>query len=449
MSNSDTIVALATAPGRSAIAVLRLSGPSTKAILDTLCGNVPEARRASLRRLRNSAGELLDQAVVLYFSSPASFTGEDAAEFHLHGGQAVVSAVLRAILDTGLGRLAEPGEFSRRAFLNGRFDLTAAEGIADLIDAETEAQRQQAMRQLEGSLSETVESWRDRLITAMALTEASLDFSDEGDVPDGLIDEGIAISSAVHTEIVNVLNDGRTGERLRTGFSVAIVGPPNAGKSTLLNRIAGREVAIVSPFAGTTRDAIEVRCDIDGFPVVFVDTAGLRDTEDEIEREGVKRARQRAEAADLILQLHAPDNQSSQISGSETIWPIDVELIAVRTKADISLFPCTVGAANAHADFVISAVTGQGIDDLLLAIKRRISKRTIQAPLITRERHRRALIDTVTHLERISKASSCAINPEFIAEDMRLSLRALGQITGRVGVEHILDKLFSGFCIGK
>ncbi|MBB3811037.1 tRNA uridine-5-carboxymethylaminomethyl(34) synthesis GTPase MnmE [Pseudochelatococcus contaminans] len=449
MSNSDTIVALATAPGRSAIAVLRLSGPSTKAILDTLCGNVPEARRASLRRLRNSAGELLDQAVVLYFSSPASFTGEDAAEFHLHGGQAVVSAVLRAILDTGLGRLAEPGEFSRRAFLNGRLDLTAAEGIADLIDAETEAQRQQAMRQLEGSLSETVESWRDRLITAMALTEASLDFSDEGDVPDGLIDEGIAISSAVHTEIVNVLNDGRTGERLRTGFSVAIVGPPNAGKSTLLNRIAGREVAIVSPFAGTTRDAIEVRCDIDGFPVVFVDTAGLRDTEDEIEREGVKRARQRAEAADLILQLHAPDNQSSQISGSETIWPIDVELIAVRTKADISLFPCTVGDANTHADFVISAVTGQGIDDLLLAIKRRISKRTIQAPLITRERHRRALIDTVAHLERISETSSRAINPEFIAEDMRLSLRALGQITGRVGVEHILDKLFSGFCIGK
>lgn len=447
--NSDTIVALATVPGRAAIAVLRVSGARTQNIVAKLCDSVPRPREAGLRFIRDAQGEVLDQALVITFTMPASFTGEDVAEFHLHGGQAVVSAVLRAILDTGLCRLAEAGEFSRRAFLNGKLDLTAAEGIADLIDAETEAQRRQAMRQLEGVLATAVEDWRDRLIGAMALIEASLDFADEGDVPDGLLENGAAVAGAVHAQINTALNDGRAGERLRDGYTVAIVGPPNAGKSTLVNRIAGRDVAIVSPLAGTTRDAIEVRCDLDGFPVVFIDTAGLRDTDDPIEREGVHRARMRAASADLILVLSAIDMSASTDGYTSLTFPDKSDVIRVRTKADLQ--PSGTGLVDPSGDDVlaISALSGDGIDHLLMEIKRRIAARAPQAALITRERHRRALMDAAEHLARVNDGAMQGRAPELVAEDMRLALRSLGRITGRVDVEDILDRLFSGFCIGK
>lgn len=443
MHGEDTIVAVATGAGRSAIAVIRVSGPKTRRILEAVTGSTPKPRMASLRAIRASDGTVLDQALVLYFVSPASFTGEDVAEFHLHGGQAVVSAVLRCLIGTGLCRLAEPGEFSRRAFLNGKLDLAEAEGIADLIDAETESQRRQAMRQLEGALSQTVESWRARLIDAMALTEASLDFSDEGDVPEGLIEESIAIVTGVQAEIASALDDNRTGERLRDGFTVVIVGAPNVGKSTLLNRIAGRDVAIVSSIAGTTRDLIELRCDLDGMPVVFVDTAGLRETDDPIEREGVERARKRATAADLVLYLIDNDIESSfeLIDLADKFGSADI--LVVRSKLD--LHPDYSSAI----ELAVSAKTGEGIDRLLKSITDRISSSCgSQAALVTRERHRLAFEDAKAHLLRVVGAR-LDLPPELLAEDIRLAARALGRVTGRVDVEEVLDRLFSGFCIGK
>lgn len=447
--NSDTIVALATAPGRAAIAVLRVSGARTRDIIAQLCASVPNPRESALRTLRNAHGDVLDQALVIYFVAPASFTGEDVVEFHLHGGQAVINAVLRAILDTGLCRLADAGEFSRRAFLNGKLDLTAAEGIADLIDAETEAQRRQAIRQLEGVLAAAVEDWRHQLIGAMAFIEASLDFADEGDVPDGLMTDGAAAAKAVHAQIDAALSDSRSGERIRDGYSVAIVGPPNAGKSTLVNRIAGRDVAIVSPIAGTTRDVIEVRCDLDGLPVVFVDTAGLRDTDDPIEREGVARARARAAAADLILELYAVDMASTSERQKTLFYPNDVDIIRVFTKADLPHSDADWAHLTDSGDITVSALNGDGIDRLLATVKQRIALRTSQDAVITRERHRRALIDASLHLQRVEDGITRDSAPELIAEDMRLALRSLGRITGRVDVEDILDRLFSGFCIGK
>lgn len=441
MYGQDTIVAVATGAGRSAIAVLRLSGPQTRAILEAVMGSVPKPRMASLRAIRALDGTVLDRALVLYFASPASFTGEEVAEFHLHGGQAVVSAVMRRLVETGLCRLAEPGEFSRRAFLNGKLDLAEAEGIADLIDAETEAQRRQAIRQLEGSLSQAVESWRARLIDAMALTEASLDFSDEGDVPEGLIEEAVEIVAAVQNELISALNDNRSGERLREGFTVVIVGAPNVGKSTLLNRIAGRDVAIVSPIAGTTRDLIELRCDLGGTPVVFVDTAGLRETSDPIEREGVERARKRADAADLVLYLTDNDSACAPVISHTELGTGSVDTLIVRTKSDLQ--------PAAEAQIAVSAKTGEGIDQLLALIEQRIaSTYGGQTALVTRERHRIAFLDAKAHLSRVVGARP-DMPPELLAEDIRLGTRALGRITGRVDVEEVLDRLFSGFCIGK
>lgn len=441
--STDTILALATAEGRSAIAVLRLSGPACRDILIRVCGEVPLPRRASLRTIRDAEGDILDKALVLSFTAPESFTGEDAAEFHLHGGQAVISAVVRALLETKLCRLAEAGEFSRRAFLNGKIDLTAAEGVADLIDAETEGQRRQAVRQLEGVLAEAVENWRLRLVQAMALLEASLDFSDEGDVPDGLVEQSVAAATAVQGEVISSLADGRRGERLRAGFTVAIIGPPNAGKSTLLNRIAGRDVAIVSPFAGTTRDVIETRCDLDGVPVLFVDTAGLRKTDDPIEKEGVQRARNRAASADLVLHLQAinetPESDEACFPGGQAVATLNVG-----TKSDLSPH-----FKKDEFSIVISAKTGEGIDELLTAVKQHVGVGQSSAALITRERHRGAFTETVEHLERVKLAGNNYLDPELVAEDMRLALRSLGRVTGRVGVDDILDQLFSGFCIGK
>src|SRR5215218_1106243 len=384
----DTIFAPASGAGRAAIAVVRLSGPGTAGVLKSMAGRLPAPRRMTLSVLRDPAsGEALDQALVVWMPGPESFTGEDQAELHLHGGLAVRAAVLRTLAGLPGCRAAEPGEFTRRAFLNGRMDLSAVEGLADLSDAETEAQRRQALRQLEGRLGSLVETWRARLI------EAALDFSDEGDVPATLEGEAAAILAEVNSAMRKSLADGQRGERLRDGFVVVLAGLPNAGKSTLLNALAQRDVAIVSPFAGTTRDAIEVRCDLLGLPVVFVDTAGLRDSADPIEREGVARARARLGAADLALWLVAPD-----LPGEAA--PVgDVPLLRVGTKSDL-------GGADAQAvDLTVSAATGAGLADLLDRIGREAEAALGTGDaVVTRERHRRALDGAEDALARAQAA---------------------------------------------
>ncbi|MFC7395904.1 tRNA uridine-5-carboxymethylaminomethyl(34) synthesis GTPase MnmE [Chelatococcus sp. GCM10030263] len=431
----DTIVALATGRARAAIAVLRLSGPASRFVLETIAGSCPPPRQARLRRLRRPAtGEILDHGLVLWLPGPGSFSGEDMAEFHLHGGHAVVAAVLEAILGLPHCRLAEPGEFSRRAFLAGKLDLSAAEGIADLVDAETEAQRRQALRQMDGALTATVEGWRDRLIACLAEVEAELDFSDEGDV---VTDSTATAEEIAHIrdEMTAVLADGRRGERLREGFTVVIAGPPNAGKSTLLNRMLQREAAIVSPIAGTTRDIIEARLDFDGLPVVLVDTAGLRDTQDPLEEEGVRRARARAETADLVLALEAVDSPPQLTSEAPT-----ARLFRVWTKRDLAPPP------HGFEGIAISAKTGEGVEHLLDLLASEAARAVGDgSALVTRERHRRALTDAVEALQHYRGTAG----PELLAEDLRLALRALGRVTGRVGVEDILDRVFSTFCIGK
>lgn len=432
----DTIFAPASGFGRAAISVVRLSGPAVREALTMLTGSVPEPRRLVLRHVRHPGSrETVDQALVAFMPGPGSFTGEDQAEIHGHGGLAARTALLRALGAVPGCRPAEPGEFTRRAFLNGRMDLTQVEGLADLIEAETEAQRRQAVRQLEGRLGGLVEGWRERLIDALARLEAALDFADEGDVPDALEDEAGRIVGPVLAEMREALAQGRRGERLREGFTVVIGGPPNAGKSTLLNAIARRDVAIVSPVAGTTRDAIEVRCDLGGLPVVLVDTAGLRETEDAVEQVGVARARARLESADLVLWLVPPDGADAPPPGLPTL--------PVRTKADLA------GAGAGGAGLAVSAATGAGLPDLI----DRIAARAAEAigagdALLTRERHRRGIEDAADRLDGVA-AALLGGHGELAAEDVRLALRALEAVTGRVDVEDVLDRLFSAFCIGK
>jgi tRNA modification GTPase len=369
---------------------------------------------------------------------PGSFTGEDQAELHIHGGPAVRAAMLRALGRVEGCRPAEPWEFTRRAFLNGRMDVSEVEGLADLIDAETEAQRRQALRQLEGILSQTVEDWRERLIGVLAALEAGLDFSDEGDVALEVESTVVAEVQALSLEISQHLDDRRRGERLRDGFVVVLAGAPNAGKSTLLNAIAKRDVAIVSSVPGTTRDAIEVHCDLEGLPVTFVDTAGLRDAADEVEAEGIARTRARAARADLVLWLVAPDalERANDLDAFRTL--------TVRTKGDL-------GSASRREeyDLVVSAKTGAGMDQLLARIQSRAEEGLGSGDaLITRERHRDALTRAGASLRQGAGALLDG-RAELGAEDVRLALRALGEITGRVDVEQVLDRLFASFCIGK
>src|SRR3954470_17203454 len=337
MRSDDTIFAAASGFGRSAVCVIRISGPRTRAALEAMAGGPPPPRRLALRRLvEPGTGEPLDLALVAWIPGPSSFTGEDQAELHIHGGLATRAAVLRALGTVAGCRAAEPGEFTRRAFLNGRMDLSKVEGLADLIDAETEAQRRQALRQLEGRLGSLVESWRERLIVCLALLEAALDFSDEPDVAAGVEEQAVGLGKHVAEELARHLAEGGRGERLREGFTVVLAGPPNAGKSTLLNAIARRDVAIVSDIPGTTRDAIEVRCDLCGLPVTFVDTAGLRDTSDPIEIEGVSRTRVRVEQADLVLWLVAPDCGDS---GDNPDLAAGVRGLRIGTKSDLAAAP--------------------------------------------------------------------------------------------------------------
>ncbi|MCG7392720.1 tRNA uridine-5-carboxymethylaminomethyl(34) synthesis GTPase MnmE [Microvirga sp. ACRRW] len=436
MRSDDTIFATASGHGRAAVCIIRISGPQSRTILETLGRSVPEPRQAAVRILREpETGEPLDQALVLWMPGPRSFTGEDQAELHIHGGLATRAAVLKALGTIPHCRPAEAGEFTRRAFLNGRMDLSQVEGLADVIDAETEAQRRQAMLQLEGRLGNAAERWREGTLQALALLEASLDFSDEGDVPEDLEADILQRLETLHIEIGQALSN-RSGERLREGFTVVLAGPPNAGKSTLLNALARRDVAIVSPIAGTTRDVIEVHCDLGGLPVVIVDTAGLRDSGDVIEQEGVSRARARAQDADLVLWLIPPE-------GAETEAPMARSLLKVGTKADLN--------RNRHdCDLAISASTGEGLPELIAALEHEAEIAIgLGDAILTRERHRRAL-ERAHHSLEAGRTLLVTHGPlELAAEEVRLAARAVGEITGRVDVEDVLDRLFSSFCIGK
>lgn len=428
---TDTVFAPATPPARSAIAVVRVSGPDAAGAVRALAGRLPEPRRASLRRLRHE-GVQIDQGLVLWTPGPASFTGEDAAEFYVHGGPAVVAALSRALSELGL-RAAEPGEFTRRAFENGKLDLAEAEGLADLIDAETEAQRAQALEQLGGALGRRHDAWRELAVEALAHLEAAVDFPDE-DLPEDVASRAAAPLARLREEIAGALEASPRGEVVRDGYRVALLGAPNAGKSTLLNALAGRDAAIVTPIPGTTRDIIEVPITLEGFRVILADTAGLRDTDDLVEAEGVRRARAWAETAHLRLWVTAPgDAETPPIE----LKPGDLRILS---KQDLQ-------ARRAGPNEIAAAVPG-GVDALRTALSTAVRSAAVGAdfPAITRERHRLALAEASSHLQR---AGDALLEPELAAEDVRLALRALERISGRVTSEEVLGRIFSTFCIGK
>ena len=426
----DTIYALATARGRSGLAVVRISGPGASAAGLALCGPLPAVRVAGLRRLVWD-GELLDEALVVSFAEGASFTGEAVVELHCHGGPAVVGAVLRALSAQPGLRLAEPGEFTRRALENGVLDLAQVEGLADLIDAETEAQRRQAVRLLSGSVGRRVDGWRRDLIRAGALLEATIDFADE-DVPVDVSPEVLALIDGLMADLGREAEGVTAAERIRDGFEVAIVGAPNAGKSTLLNQLAGREAAITSEIAGTTRDVIEVRMEIAGLPVTFLDTAGLRDTEDRLERAGIERALARAESADLRLFL---------TDGSELpLVPVGDDLV-VLGKVDTK---------SGWSGLAVSGKTGQGVPELMARIGEILGERVGSAGALVRERHRVAV---TTAIRSLAESRAEVVRPdsrvELAAEHLRQAVRALDALVGRVDVDDLLGEIFASFCIGK
>ncbi|UTP39657.1 tRNA uridine-5-carboxymethylaminomethyl(34) synthesis GTPase MnmE [Phenylobacterium sp. LH3H17] len=443
---TDTIFAAATAPGRAAVGVVRLSGPKAGGAVDALAGRRPRTRQAALRTLRHE-GAILDQALVLWFEGPHSYTGEDCAEFHVHGGPAVMTGLLEALNSLGL-RLAEPGEFTRRAFQHGKLDLAQAEGVADLIEAETEAQRRQALDQLGGALGQAQTRWRDALIEALAMFEAAVDFPDE-EVPADVAARAKPILAGLIGELEHALADTRRGERVREGFKVALIGAPNAGKSTILNALARREAAIVTATPGTTRDIIEVPMRFAGYKVLLADTAGLRETNDEIEAEGVRRARAWAHEADLRVWV-VDGASDARASAPGDLHPHDLCLI---NKADLP-----AGAETGHALVEARAL---GIDVLRLsaretadiaALEAALERRVVEAlagaepPTATRLRHRELLGEA---LERLQRAEAYDDQLELAAEDVRLAGRALDRITGRIDPEDVLDRVFSSFCIGK
>ena len=434
-----TIFALATAPGRAAIAVIRVSGPAAGETVRQLSGkDPPAAGRAVLRRLQDGrSGDVIDQALVLWFPGPASVTGEDVAEFHVHGGRAVVHGVLDALASVPGVRPAEPGEFTRWAVLNGKMDLVEAEAVADLVAADTSRQRHQALGQLQGLHSALYDGWRQRLVDAMARLEAVIDFPDE-ELPAGLLGENTAVVTVLEEEVRAHLDDGRRGERLREGLSVVILGAPNVGKSSLLNALAGNEAAIVSAEEGTTRDTVEVTMDIAGFAVSLVDTAGLREVPQGVEEEGIRRALTKAEAADLTLLVADASRWDETWRRVESHCGENVLVVA--GKADLARPPPGVPG--------LSAKTGEGIDRLIDAMAQHF-RRTWQGAGLSpsRNRHRAALLQVVDALARYGHSEAGDIT--LAAEDLRLAATALGRLTGRVDVEDLLDVIFSEFCIGK
>jgi tRNA modification GTPase len=446
MSGRDTIFAQATARGRSAIAVFRISGPHARAALEAIAGRLPPARRARLSPLRDPGDHsLLDQALILWLPGPESYTGEDSAELHIHGGSAVTSGIVSALSRIPGLRPAEPGEFTRRAFENGRLDLTAAEGLGDLIAAETAAQRRQALGQLGGGLGRLYEGWRAELLHLMALAEAEIDFPDE-DVPQGLIAKARASLESLHAAISAHLEDRGRGERLRAGFQVALLGEPNVGKSSLLNALAKRDVAIVSEEPGTTRDVLEVHFDLGGYPVTIADMAGIREAQGRIEEIGIARARERAMAADLRLLL-VEATGATELSRELARLARDEDIL-VATKTDLLNGPAKLKERDWPV-IGVSALTGQGLDELLARLQA-LTEATLgsgEVPALSRARHRKALGECRDALERALLRRDDFM--ELLAEDLRLAARALGRLTGRVDVEDILDAVFAEFCIGK
>ena len=440
-SHGSTIYALATSPGRSGVAVIRISGPQARAALEALTRrDLPKPRVATLRRLRDADDEPIDDALALWFPAPHSFTGEDVAELHLHGGPAVIAAAL-AVLGAQDGlRLAEPGEFTRRAFDHDKLDLAQVEGIADLIAAETEMQRRQALRQAEGALSRRLEAWRTDLTRVLARLEAYIDFPDE-DLPQQLLASIEAELGQIGRTLATELA-GHAAERLRDGLTIAILGAPNVGKSSIINKLAQREAAIVSSIAGTTRDVIEVRMDIAGYPVTLADTAGLRQTADEIEQEGVRRALARAEHADIKLLVF--DGGQWPTVDAETAKLIDEGSICVLNKADLLREPEPVAIAG-RAALKLSCRTGLGLEALIEAITAAAKGAMSGGEMLTRARHRAAVSEAKAALDRARAAQAL----ELKAEDLRLAVRAIGRIAGRIDVEDVLDLIFKEFCIGK
>lgn len=464
-SREQTIFALSSGRPPTAIAIVRVSGAQAGLALDIIAGKRPAPRVATRALLRDAKGEAIDDAVVLWFPGPASATGEDVAEFHVHGGRAVLATLFGALSAFDDVRPAEPGEFTRRAFENGKIDLTEAEGLDDLIHADTDRQRQQALRQLRGLLGDKARDWRRQIIEAAALVEAGIDFADEGDVPEELLAPALAKVAALKSEIEQVLAVSAHSERLRDGLVVAIAGAPNVGKSTLMNALARREVAIVSPHAGTTRDVLEVQLDLDGYPVTLIDTAGIRETRDPVEQEGVRRAKARVGDADLVLWLvegdPLADTPMDDIVGDAPRW-------LVRNKTDLGpvswagngggilaagreLFDGGIRASEAGSGprLAISAARGDGVPELIEAIRNYAEQYFAvgESGLIGRARHRELLRTTVGMLHRsiIAKDSG----EELVAEELRAAAFALGRLLGRVDVEDLLDVIFRDFCIGK
>lgn len=446
---NETIYAPATGAGRAAVAVIRVSGPRASEVVRALAGTVPTPRRAALRQLTH-LGVALDDALIIWFEGPASYTGEDSAEFHVHGGRAVVEAVLTALNQNGL-RLAEPGEFTRRAFENGKLDLTQAEGVADLIDAETDAQRRQALGQLGGALSQRYEAWRNLLVDALAMLEAAVDFPDE-ELPEDVAARARPGLAALEAEIGAALTDASRGRRVRDGYRIALVGAPNAGKSTLLNALAERDAAIVTSTPGTTRDIIEVPLTLGGYKTLLADTAGLRKTEDAIEAEGVRRARAWAAEADLRL------------------WVIDAAMFHVKQDDELAVVQSGDWAVVNKIDLVDAyrleslreVLSAQGLKVVELAARKpggaeqartALTSHVVEAlsgaefPAATRIRHAESLTEARSYLQRA--LSDVGLEVELAAEDVRLAARALSRITGRIDAEDVLDRVFSSFCIGK
>lgn len=441
----STIYALASGGVPSGVAVIRISGPECRFVLETMVGGHVPPRVAVLRSIRDRSGSTIDRGLVLWFPGPGSFTGEDTIEFQAHGSRAVIRA-LSATLSSFAGvHPAEAGEFTRRAFTTGRIDLTEAEGLADLIGAETEVQRRQALAQSEGTLRRLYEGWRADLIRARAMIEADLDFADEDDIPGSVIDEAITTVNGLLDAIGRHLGESDRGERIRSGLQVVILGPPNAGKSSLLNALARREVAIVTEEAGTTRDTIEVHLDVRGHPITVVDTAGLRETEGVVEREGIRRALERGRSADLVLWAQAPD-----LVESGGVPEVDCPIWRVDGKGDLGAVEDRRGAALARVDrrFGVSTLNGRGLDDLVDALgafaAERMASNGVAVP--TRERHRAGLEAAVEALEGAIRLRN---DPEIAADFLRRAGDHLGRITGRIDVEDLLDTIFGSFCIGK
>lgn len=427
----DTIFALASAPGKAGVAVIRVSGPLARNAAEILCYGQLPPRGMTFRSLKTAEGVILDQGLILTFEAPKSFTGENVAELQVHGSNAVVSAVLESLGRLDGLRLAEPGEFTRRALMNGRMDLAQVEGLADLIDAETEAQRTQAVKVMSGVFSKRAEDWRKDLIRAGALLEATIDFADE-DVPVDVTPEVNELLCKVYDDLKVVSSGISTAERIREGFEVAIVGRPNVGKSTLLNALAGREAAITSEFEGTTRDVIEVRMDFDGLPVTLMDTAGLRTTDDVVENIGISRAKDRARSADVRVFLVESDED------------IDIEImpddIVLKSKVDLS----------SYKENGISGLSGEGVDSLVVRLTTTLKSRALKAELASRERHRVAISRAMNSLSSaLNLLNSGPDAYDIVAEELRDASQALGMLVGRIGVEDLLDEIFASFCLGK